>query len=113
MKTSLLAVALLGACAGVAHAQTSVQVYGNLDAGIIKRSGQNVSIGKRRANTLGFKGTEDLGNGLKALFQLETRYEPDTGSTEIGPDGNGRRCSRARAASACRATSACCASAAA
>ena len=47
MKTSLLAVALLGACAGAAHAQTSVQVYGNLDAGIVKRSSQNVSIGKR------------------------------------------------------------------
>lgn len=91
MKTSLLAVALLGACAGAAHAQTSVQVYGNLDAGIVKRSSQNVSIGKRSANTLGFKGTEELGNGLKALFQLETRYEPDTGSAEVGPDGNGRR----------------------
>jgi predicted porin len=33
---------------------------------------------------LGFKGTEDLGNGLKALFQLEIRYEPDTGTVESG-----------------------------
>lgn len=89
MKT-LLAVALLGACAGTAHAQSSVQIYGNLDAGIVKRSGQDVSIGKRAANTLGFRGTEDLGNGFKALFHLEMRYEPDTGSSEIGPDGNGR-----------------------
>ena len=91
MKSSLLAFALLGACAGAAHAQTSVQVYGNVDAGVIKRSGQNVSIGKRSANTLGFKGTEDLGNGLKALFHLEMRYEPDTGSSEIGPGGNQRQ----------------------
>jgi len=90
MNTSLLAVALLGACAGAAHAQSSVQVYGNLDAGIVKRSGQDVSIGKRAVNTLGFRGTEDLGNGFKALFHLEMRYEPDTGSSETGPDGNRR-----------------------
>jgi len=91
MKKSLLAVALLGACAGAAHAQTSVQVYGNVDAGVVKRSGENVSIGKRAANTLGIRGTEDLGNGFKALFHLEMRYEPDTGSSEIGPGGNQRQ----------------------
>ncbi len=84
MKKSLMAVALVGAFAGVAHAQTSVQIYGNLDAGLVKQSGNTLSIGKRAANTLGFKGTEDLGNGLKALFQLEIRYEPDTGTVENG-----------------------------
>ncbi|MDB5790236.1 MAG: porin [Massilia sp.] len=82
MKTSLMAAALLGAFAGAAHAQTAVQIYGTVDAGIQKQSGQTLSIGKRAANTLGFKGTEDLGNGLKALFQLEIRYEPDTGTLE-------------------------------
>jgi predicted porin len=82
MKKSLMAVALVGAFAGVAHAQTAVQIYGTIDAGIQKRSGQTLSIGKRASNTLGFKGTEDLGNGLKALFQLEIRYEPDTGTVE-------------------------------
>jgi predicted porin len=83
MKKSLMALALLGATAGMAHAQTAVQIYGNVDAGFIKRTDQTLSIGKRAANTLGFKGTEDLGNGLKALFQLEIRYEPDTGTTEL------------------------------
>ena len=53
-----------------------------VDAGLIKRTDQTLSIGKRANNTLGFKGTEDLGNGLKALFQLEMRYEPDTGTIE-------------------------------
>ena len=86
MKKSLLAVALLGAFAGVAQAQTAVQIYGNIDAGMVKRTDQTLAIGKRAANTLGFKGTEDLGNGLKALFQIEMRYEPDTGTTE----NNGR-----------------------
>jgi predicted porin len=84
MNKSLMALALLSATAGVAHAQSAVQIYGTVDAGFIKRSGQTLNIGKRAANTLGFKGTEDLGNGLKALFQLEMRYEPDTGTTETG-----------------------------
>jgi predicted porin len=82
MKKSLVAVALLGAFAGVAQAQTAVQIYGNIDAGMIKRTDQTLNIGKRASNTLGFKGTEDLGNGLKALFQIEMRYEPDTGTVE-------------------------------
>ncbi|QNA90758.1 porin [Massilia sp. Dwa41.01b] len=84
MKKSLMAVALIGAFAGVAQAQTSVQIYGNIDAGVTKQSGQTLSIGKRASNTLGFKGTEELGTGLKALFQLEIRYEPDTGTNETG-----------------------------
>lgn len=82
MKKSLMAAALFGAFAGAAQAQTAVQIYGTVDAGIQKQSGQSLSIGKRAANTLGFKGTEDLGNGLKALFHLEIRYEPDTGTLE-------------------------------
>jgi predicted porin len=82
MKKSLVAVALLGAFAGVAQAQTAVQIYGNIDAGLVKRTGETLAIGKRASNTLGFKGTEDLGNGLKALFQIEMRYEPDTGTVE-------------------------------
>ncbi|MES2317328.1 MAG: porin [Pseudomonadota bacterium] len=84
MKKSLLALAVLGACAGVAQAQSSVVIYGNLDAGLIKRTDASTNIGKRMNNTLGFKGTEDLGNGLKAIFQLEMRYEPDTGTVESG-----------------------------
>ena len=88
MKKSLLALTLLGAFAGVAQAQTAVQIYGTVDAGITKRSDQTLAIGKRANNTLGFKGTEELGNGLKALFQLEIRYEPDTGFNEQGAGVN-------------------------
>ena len=84
MKKSLLALALLGAFAGVAHAQSAVVIYGTLDAGFSKRTDSTLAIGKRDNNKLGFKGTEDLGNGLKALFQLEIRYEPDTGTLEGG-----------------------------
>ena len=87
MKKSLLALAVLGSLAGVAQAQSAVQIYGTVDAGFIKRTGQSMAIGKRANNTLGFKGTEDLGNGLKALFQLEIRYEPDVGTIEQGAGG--------------------------
>lgn len=91
MKKSLLAVALLGAFAGIAQAQSNVQIYGTIDAGFIKRSDQTLAIGKRAANTLGFKGSEDLGNGLKAIFQLEMRYEPDTGTVETNAAGTAQR----------------------
>jgi predicted porin len=88
MKKSLVALALFGAFAGVAHAQSSVVIYGLLDAGVQKSNGSgstnNVTqVGQSDNNRLGFKGTEDLGNGLKATFQLETRFNPDTGNQEI------------------------------
>lgn len=87
MKKSLLAMALFGAFASVAHAQSAVLIYGNLDVGMIKRTDQSLTIGKRANNTLGFKGTEELGSGLKAIFQVEMRYEPDTGTAEQGAGG--------------------------
>lgn len=84
MKTSLLAVALAGAFASNANAQSNVTIYGALDVGLIKRTGTSTTVGKRDANTLGFRGVEDLGAGVKALFHLEMRYEPDTGTLESG-----------------------------
>lgn len=86
MKKSLVALALMGAFAG-AHAQSSVVIYGTLDAGLTKTTGTTASIGKRDNNKLGFRGVEDLGNGLKALFHLEIRYEPDVGTLEQGAGG--------------------------
>lgn len=87
MNQHLLALGLLGACVFPVQAQSNVQIYGSIDAGFIKRTDQKLAIGKRANNTLGFRGTEDLGNGLKGLFHLEIRYEPDTGQTENGPNG--------------------------
>jgi predicted porin len=81
MKQTFLALALLGAF-GAAHAQSSVTVYGTVDAGLTKKTDTALAVGKRDNNKLGFKGVEDLGNGLSALFQLEMRYEPDTGTVE-------------------------------
>ena len=81
MKHTILALALVGAF-GVAQAQSSVTIYGTLDQGVTKKTDTTLAIGKRDNNKLGFRGVEDLGNGLKALFQLEIRYEPDTGTIE-------------------------------
>ena len=81
MKHTILALALVGAF-GVAQAQSSVTIYGTLDQGLTKKTDTTLAIGKRDNNKLGFRGVEDLGNGLKALFQLEIRYETDTGTLE-------------------------------
>jgi predicted porin len=86
MKKNLVALALSGVLMGMtagASAQSSVTIYGTLDAGMSRRTDTDVTaVGKRDNNKLGFRGVEDLGNGLKALFQLEIRYEPDTGVIE-------------------------------
>jgi predicted porin len=85
MKKSLVALALMGAFSSAAFAQSSVTIYGTLDAGITKTTNTaNTAVleGKRDNNKLGFRGVEDLGSGLKALFQLEIRFEPDTGTIE-------------------------------
>jgi predicted porin len=85
MKRSLVALALMGAFSSAAFAQSSVTIYGTLDAGITKTTNTAntaVTEGKRDNNKLGFRGVEDLGSGLKALFQLEIRFEPDTGTIE-------------------------------
>jgi predicted porin len=85
MKKSLLALAVLGAFAGVASAQSSVTIYGIVDTGIahIDNGGDTVNAlrtGNNNSSRIGFKGVEDLGNGLKATFVLENGIESDTGA---------------------------------
>lgn len=84
MKKSLLALAVLGAFAGVAQAQTNVIIYGQMDVQIDKSSNATTGMRGGDNNKLGFKGTEDLGGGLKALFHAEIRFDPDTGTAEAG-----------------------------
>lgn len=87
MKKSLLALAVLASFAGAASAQSSVTVYGLVDAGITHETGgvagsvTKVATGVQSGNRLGFKGTEDLGNGLKAIFQIENGFNADDGTT--------------------------------
>lgn len=72
MKKSLIALAVLAA-SGAAFAQSSVTIYGIADVVIHKDEAASTTMtdGGVSASRLGFKGTEDLGGGLKAIFKLE------------------------------------------
>jgi len=78
MKKSLIALAALGAFAGAASAQSSVTLYGVLDVGVSKQTNLDLTAyGVSGASfhtptRIGIKGTEDLGNGLSAIFDLQT-----------------------------------------
>ena len=91
MKKSLLALAVLGAFAGVAQAQTSVTIYGSFDAGVRNQQDQNAngnsrttmsSAGTYNSNRIGFKGVEDLGGGLNAHFTLESAFNTGNGAAD-------------------------------
>jgi predicted porin len=86
MKKSLIALAVLSSVAGFAQAQSSVSVYGIVDAVLHKDKGSPAALtsGGVSGSRLGFKGTEDLGGGLKANFLLEQGFAVDTGTTAAG-----------------------------
>jgi len=84
MKKSLIALAVMAA-AGAASAQSSVTLFGIVDANL---SWQKTSDGEKNtflsnsgynSSRLGFRGTEDLGGGLSASFWLEGALSPDVG----------------------------------
>ena len=96
MKKSLLALAVLGAFAGVASAQSSVTIYGIIDQSVAKGNGGTAAgaLGTSKAwqvrdggpgSRLGFRGNEDLGGGLSAQFLIEHRFSPDTGEQNGTP----------------------------
>jgi predicted porin len=92
LALSTLSLALMGA-AGVAHAQSSVTLYGVIDTSITYVHGNNgtgsnswsMGSGNLSGSRWGMKGTEDLGSGLKALFQIEGGFNSSTGG--LGQDG--------------------------
>lgn len=83
--TLLGGMVLSGVC-GAAAAQSDVTIYGMVDAGVAYSSNQKgnsntyLRSGSKDGARLGFKGTEDLGGGLKALFQLEAGFNLDDGT---------------------------------
>jgi len=95
-----LSLALLGA-AGAAHAQSSVTLYGVLDDSIQyinnnavngkNQSSIGLAAGNLQGNRWGMKGTEDLGGGLKAIFQLENGFSPNNGTLGQGGKMFGRQ----------------------
>jgi len=95
MNKKLIALAVAGAFAlplAAAAAESNVTIYGkadialdNVDPGTAAAGGSNSGYKRSRVSSgnslLGFKGTEDLGNGLAAVFQIEQNVNLDDGST--------------------------------
>lgn len=108
MKKTVVALAVLGAMACAAHAQSSVTLYGLVDANVGKTTNKNkiVGVSSSSASTgtslnsgglngsrWGLRGSEDLGGGLKATFVLEQGFSVDTGvatATAATPAGFNR-----------------------
>ncbi len=95
MKKSLIALAVLAA-SGAAMAQSSVTLYGRIDTSVGSIKDQGSASADKKAVTKmfsggdggltsprwGLRGSEDLGGGLKANFQLESRFFSDTGTLD-------------------------------
>jgi predicted porin len=90
MKRFLLLAASLGAVTALAQAQTQLTIYGIADLGIVSEHGGpagsvlKLTSGIANGSRLGFKGAEDLGGGMSALFTLESGILADTGAMGQG-----------------------------
>jgi len=92
MNKASLAITLLSTLSGAATAQSSVTIYGTIDVNVgrftgaatgvsaANRADKRVSAGGMTTSHLGFRGTEDLGGGLAASFDLSTFIRNDTGA---------------------------------
>ena len=85
VKKITIAALIIGAFATSAQAQSNVTIYGIVDAGVVHESGgkngnvTRIGSGIASASRFGFRGNEDLGNGLSAVFTLEGAVKVDTG----------------------------------
>ena len=82
MQKKIIALAIAGLASTAAFAQSNVTIYGIADMGFGVRQGNSGGVngvkeknefasGMSAGSRIGFKGVEDLGNGLKALFEVE------------------------------------------
>jgi predicted porin len=99
MQKKLIALAIAGLASSAAFAQSNVTVYGLVDYGFVSRNGNDGGVGDSNRATspqingtrhelasgvqagsrIGFRGAEDLGNGVKAIFELEYGITVDNG----------------------------------
>lgn len=104
LKATALATVGLGIVTTGAHAQSQVNIYGLLDTGVtyvnrVQSSTTPQSVGSvlsvhpgaMQASRMGFRGVEDLGGGLSALFILESGVNVDVGTYAQGGAAFGRR----------------------
>jgi predicted porin len=96
MKYTILTVCSMGLMCATAHAQTSVTLYGVVDAGIAYSSNSNgarqyyMNSANAGGNRWGLIGSEDLGGGLTAVFNLEAGFSSTTGAIGQGGTEFGR-----------------------
>lgn len=92
MNKKLLAAAVAAAVVAAPAAFAESTVYGkfhtSVDSNDYEKSVDNYSV-ESRASRLGFKGSEDLGNGLKAIYQLELSVSTDGGADQAVGNGWG------------------------
>jgi predicted porin len=87
MKNAFALTALAAASFAVSAQQTSLQLYGLVDAGLTHVTGlaqgsvTQLNSGIMEGSRWGLRGNEDLGNGYRAVFTLESRLEVDTGAS--------------------------------
>lgn len=97
MKMKLFAAAVAALAAGGAYAQSSVTLYGVVDAGVEYANHQpnaagvtgshdvvRLTSGNMSGSRWGLRGVEDLGGGLKGVFVLESGFNVDTGTSGQG-----------------------------
>jgi predicted porin len=94
LNKKVLTAATLAVFATAAHAQSSVTLYGLIDAGISYVNNSKSATGSDKlfkyddgvsqGSRWGLRGTEDLGGGLKALFVLENGFNSGTGALGQG-----------------------------
>ncbi len=90
MNRNAMALAAMGLfAAGTASAQSSITMYGIVDAGVeyVSHAGPNGSVtklvsGGKNTSRWGLRGSEDLGGGLKAIFNLESGISIDDGKLD-------------------------------
>jgi general bacterial porin, GBP family len=106
MKMRYLAAASALLVAGVAHAQSSVTLFGLVDTGLVYQNNVRETAGSATSpghsawsmqsgnvftSRWGLRGNEDLGGGLSAVFWLENGFNVDTGAAKNGGDLFGRQ----------------------
>ena len=94
MQKKLIALAVASVVSGGAFAQSNVTVYGRIDYALKQSSGDSGGLVNQKSTTsfaegvqagsrIGFKGAEDLGNGLKAIFELEYGLSVDESANNV------------------------------
>ncbi|MBK8319882.1 MAG: porin [Betaproteobacteria bacterium] len=93
MQKKIIALALAGLASSAAFAQSNVTLYGRADYGYMVRGDDDGAVSRDLKNKsefasgigagsrIGFKGSEDLGNGLKAIFEIEYGISMDASAT--------------------------------